>query len=179
MNVVYISGSPREKSNTDHLLNLALSITGGRFIKLADYPIAPCNACWACQRAGQCVIDDYFSRSIAPLLRESDAIVLGSPVFFNNVSAHLKIFMDRTFCLKGVLKNKIGGAVAVGRKYGLESAITAINAFFLKHEMIPANRGVCGIAYAAGEVKQDREAIGSAKLLAERIRELGEMLGRG
>ena len=105
----------------------------------------------------------------------NDAIVLGSPVFFNNVSAQMKVFIDRTWPLRGKLKNKIGGAVTVGRRYGLENALTAMNAFFLKHEMIPAGRGVCGIAYAAGEIEHDREAVESTERLAERIRELGRM----
>ena len=65
---------------------------------------------------------------ISPMLFESDVIVLGSPVYFNNVSAQMKAFMDRTWCIRGRLRNKIGGAIAVGRRYGIESAITAINA---------------------------------------------------
>ncbi|HAA81611.1 MAG: hypothetical protein XD65_1150 [Caldanaerobacter subterraneus] len=36
MNILYISGSPRKKSNTDILLKLTMSITGGEFIKLID-----------------------------------------------------------------------------------------------------------------------------------------------
>jgi len=62
--------------------------------------------------------------------------VLGSPVYFNNVSSILKAFIDRTWCLRGKLRNKIGAAIVVGRGYGMDSAITAINAFFLKHEII-------------------------------------------
>jgi multimeric flavodoxin WrbA len=172
MSILYVSGSPRASSNTDHLLRLALAKTGGRFLKLAEFEIAPCRECWACRSTGRCVIDDDFSRRIAPQLIESDAVVLGSPVFFNNVSAHMKIFIDRTWPLRGKLKNKIGGAVAVGRRYGLENALTAMQAFFLKHEMIPAGRGVCGMAYAAGEIEQDREAVDAAEQLSERIREL-------
>ncbi|MBN2085546.1 MAG: flavodoxin family protein [Anaerolineales bacterium] len=177
MDILYISGSPRKKSNTDFLLRTALSITGGRFLKLADYEIAPCRSCWVCLRTGQCAIKDALSGTIAPMLRASDAIVLGSPVYFNNVSAQLKTFMDRTWFLKGDLKNKIGGAMVVGRRYGSESALTAMQAFFLKHEMIPANRGVCGIAYQTGDIEQDLEAVESAKRLAGRIHELGKMLG--
>jgi multimeric flavodoxin WrbA len=179
MKIVYISGSPRKKSNTDYLLNLALSITGGQLLKLSDYGIAPCRSCWACQRTGQCAIDDSFRRIITPALLDSDAIVLGSPVYFNNVSGPLKTLMDRTFSIKGGLKNKIGGAIVAGRRYGLESALTAMQAFFLKHEMIPANSGVCGLAYNAGDIEQDQEAIESTKRLAKRIQELDGMLGRG
>jgi len=177
MKILYISGSPREKSNTDYLLKLALSITGGQFVKIIDYQVKPCNACWACQKLGKCTIDDAMSNVIIPLLLNCDGIVLGSPIYFNNVSAQLKAFMDRTWCIRGKLKNKIGGAIVVGRKYGAESAIMAINAFFLKHEMIPANRGVFGIGYSQEEVLQDIEAIEATKQLGKRIKEIGEILG--
>ncbi len=115
--------------------------------------------------------------AITPMLMGSDALVLGTPVYFNNVSAQLKAFMDRTWPLRGKLRNKIGGAVVVGRRYGLEGAVTAINAFFLKHEMIPANRGVYGIAFKQKEITQDREAIEAASNLGERILELGRIIG--
>jgi len=175
MNMVYISGSPRKNSNTDYLLKIALSVTGGQFIKLADYWIEPCKSCRTCQKLGRCVIDDDMNNIIIPTLLKADSIVIGSPVYFNNVSAQTKAFIDRTWCIRGQLRNKIGGAIVVGRRYGMESAIIAINAFFLKHEMIIANRGVCGIAFKEGEIKKDIEAINAAKKLGERIKELGKI----
>jgi multimeric flavodoxin WrbA len=84
----------------------------------------------------------------------------------------MKAFMDRTWCLRGTLRNKIGGAVVVGRRYGLETAVTAVNGFLLKHDMIVANRGVTGLAFEKGEVADDAEAIRSVKNLAQRIKEL-------
>ena len=173
MKALYISGSPRKTSNTDYLLKAMLAITGGQFVKLTNYRIEPCKSCWACQKLGSCTIDDDMNNVLMPMLFDIDAIVLGSPVYFNNVSAQLKAFMDRTWCIRGKLKNKIGGAVVVGRKYGAESAITAISAFFLKHEMISANRGVCGVAFNPEEIIQDLEAVEAANRLARRIIELG------
>jgi len=176
MKILYISGSPRKKSNTDYLLRLALSITGGKFIKLTDYKIESCKSCWACQKLGKCIINDDMSNILIPELLDSEVFVLGSPVYFNCVSAQLKAFIDRTWCIRGRLKNKIGGAIVVGRRYGSESAITTINAFFLKHEMIPANRGVYGIAFKQEEILQDQEAIESTKRLGERIKEFRQIL---
>ena len=176
MKILYISGSPRKKSNTDYLLRLALSTTGGKFIKLTDYRIESCKSCWACQKLGKCIINDDMSDILIPKLLDSEVLVLGSPVYFNCVSAQLKAFIDRTWCIRGRLKNKIGGAIVVGRRYGSESAITTINAFFLKHEMIPANRGVYGIAFKQEEILQDQEAIESTKRLGERIKEFRQIL---
>ena len=176
MNVVYISGSPRGNSNTDYIMRIASSVTGGQIVKLADYRIEPCKSCWACRKQDRCIIDDDMSNILIPMLLKCDAMVLGSPVYFNNVSAQLKAFIDRTWCIRGKLRNKVGGAIVVGRRYGIESAVTAINAFFLKHEMIPANRGVCGIAFGQGEIEEDEEAVESAGKLGARIEELGRIL---
>jgi multimeric flavodoxin WrbA len=172
MRVLCISGSPRVDGNTDYLLNELLATVDGQFIRLADYRIVHCTACWKCLETGRCVIADDMTEIIIPLLLESDAIILGSPVFFNNVTADMKAFMDRTWCLRGTLRNKIGGAVVVGRRYGLETAVTAVNGFLLKHDMIVANRGVTGLAFEKGEVADDAEAIRSVKNLAQRIKEL-------
>ena len=100
MDIVYISGSPRKGSNTDYLLKIALSVTGGQFIKLVDYQIEPCKSCRACQKLDRCVIDDDMNNIIIPTLLKADAIVIGSPVYFNNVSAQTKAFIDRTWCIR-------------------------------------------------------------------------------
>jgi len=178
-NIIYISGSPRKNSNTDILLKMALEITGGEFIKLSDFNVKPCDACWACQKLEKCIIDDDMTKNIIPLLLHSEGIVIGSPGFFNNISAQTKAFIDRTWCIKGSLKNKIGGAVVVGRKYGAESALTAIEAFFLKHEMLVANRWVFGIAFKEEEIFKDTEAIKAVKNLGKRIEDLSHLIKEG
>jgi len=177
MNVLCISGSPRKTSNTDYLLNRVLDCTGGELIKLTDYDVRPCTACWACVKTRSCCVDDDMTRIIVPKLLGADALVLGTPVYFNNVSAQLKTFIDRTWPLRGELCNKIGGTVVVGRRYGAEGAIAAIDAFFLKHEMIVADRGVSGIAFRAGEIREDAESLQATDRLAQRILALGETLG--
>lgn len=172
MNALYISGSPRKQSNTDYLLHLLQDQIGGEFIKLSDYDVKPCYSCWACRNNGACIIGDDMTSLLAPKLLAADALVLGSPVYFNNVTAQMKAFIDRTWCLRGQLGNKIGAAVVVGRRYGAESAITAIHALFLKHEMLIANRGVSGIAFRPGDIAQDAESITAIAELGQRVLQL-------
>ncbi|MGQ9823749.1 MAG: flavodoxin family protein [Desulfotomaculales bacterium] len=176
MNFLYLSGSPRPNSNSEYLLNIVRGITGGKLMKLTDYSIEPCRGCRDCRGKGECTISDEMQSLIIPELLQSDGFVLGTPVYFNNVSAQMKMFMDRTYCLIGLLKNKIGGAVAVGRRYGTEGAIAALQGFFLKHEMIPANRGVYGFAFGQGEIVSDEKALKSAEQLAQRLTELHKLL---
>ena len=177
MNIVYISGSPRQKSNTDYLLNCILNHTAGEFIKLADYTVEPCHSCWACLENGSCAIEDDMKTLVIPKVLNADAIVIGTPVYFNNVTAQLKSFIDRTWSIRGKLKDKIGAAVVVGRRYGAEGAIAAINAFFLKHDMIVANRGISGMAFKPGEIKSDLESMEAAEKLGARIVDLCRTLG--
>lgn len=175
-NIVYISGSPRRHSNTDILLKMALSLTGGEFIKLSEFDINPCNSCWGCQKTGFCTIKDDMTETLLPKILTSDGLVIGSPVYFNNVSSSTKAFIDRTWCIRGKLRNKIGGAIVVGRMVGAEGAITAINAFFTKHEMLIANRGVSGKAFEAEQIIEDGEAFNAVKNLANRIVELQSII---
>jgi multimeric flavodoxin WrbA len=96
--------------------------------------------------------------TLIPSLLNSNVIIIASPVYFNNVSGQVKVFMDRTWCIRGRLKDKMGGGIVVGRGYGLESALTAINAFMIKHEMILGHRGVSGTAYEKGEIMVDKKS---------------------
>ncbi len=175
MKIVYISGSPRKNSNTEYLLKKCSAILEGKLIKLSDYKVEFCNSCWACLKTKKCIINDDMTNVIIPKIIKADAIFLGSPVYFNNISAQLKTFIDRSWCIRRVLRNKIGASLVVGRKYGHQSAINAINSFFLKHEMIPANRGICGMAFESGKVKYDSEAIKSIEKLCDRILELQKL----
>jgi len=173
MNILYISGSPRKRSNTDYLLKTILEKTGGELLKLTDHSIEPCRSCWACLKVGSCAIDDDMSSAVIPSLLAADALVIGTPVYFNNVTAQLKSFIDRTWSIRGKLKDKIGAAVVVGRRYGAEGAIAAVHAFFLKHEMIVAGRGICGVGFRSDDVKHDAESLEAATKLASRILQLG------
>jgi len=151
------------------LLKQAKEITGGDFLQLSDYDIKYCGECWSCLRTDKCSLPDDMTNVLIPKLLEADAIILGTPVFFNNVSARLKNFIDRTWCIKRGLRDKIGGIIVVGRAYGHQGAIDAITSFYLKHEIIPANRGVSGFGYEYGDILQDPEAVKGTENLVKRI----------
>ena len=176
-NILIISGSPR-KGNTDYVCNIfkrEVERVGRevRIIKISDYNIKPCISCRNCIETGECMIKDDMEK-IFPLLINADAIVIVSPVYFNNVTAQLKAFMDRTWCMRGKLRDKVGGAIVVGRRYGHEMGINAIHSFMLKHEMILGMRGVVAIGYEEGDVKNDEEGLKDVKKLSKRVVELIE-----
>lgn len=100
MRILAISGSPRGKqSNTRRLIELVLdgAKSVGAETELADLSelhICYCTACNSCHVTGQCVIDD----DMGPLrdkMLGADGLVLGSPLYFDSVTAQLKTVIDR------------------------------------------------------------------------------------
>ena len=85
--ILYISGSPRKESNTDYLLRKSQKVTGGEFLKLIDYEVKPCDSCWICKNGNKCKIEDDMTEIILPKLKKSKGLVIGSPVYFNNVTS--------------------------------------------------------------------------------------------
>lgn len=122
MKILGISGSPRIK-NTDYMLRTVLDATGADYslVNLKDLKINSCLACKRCQESCKCVVEDGMNDLYQQILA-ADCIVLGSPVYFDNVSGVMKNFMDRClpFYLSGELKNKKVALVAVGNYRGGE-----------------------------------------------------------
>jgi multimeric flavodoxin WrbA len=100
MKILAIHGSPRTiRSNTRRLAGFVLEGAADagaetEMIDLAEYRIIPCTACEACSLNGICVNDDDLPALMARM-KEADAIVLGSPVYIDNISGQMKVFFDR------------------------------------------------------------------------------------
>ena len=102
-----------------------------------------------------CVIEDDV-REVESLILETDAILIGSPVYDMNVSGQLAMVLNRMrphyLVHPGGLRNKIGAALSVGgtRHGGQEMTNLAIINFFLMHEMLVT--GGLGGCYNGGKI---------------------------
>lgn len=100
MKAVVLFGSPRKDGNTMQLVSI-LSNTlkkGGynvRVLYLNDMNVRPCQGCLACLPDGACKINDDM-KDIRKYMMESDIIVFATPVYWFNVSAQLKLAIDRS-----------------------------------------------------------------------------------
>jgi len=63
-------------------------------INLYDFDIRHCRGCWRCSESGACVQEDDFAQ-IYSRVREANVVILGSPVYWGNVTAMMKVFFDR------------------------------------------------------------------------------------
>lgn len=100
MRVLGISGSTR-KGNTEAMVEKALE--GAKeagalteHVKLRELKIDPCCGEDECWHTEMCSSDKDELTEVFKKIREADALILGSPNYFNNVSWLFKIFIDRT-----------------------------------------------------------------------------------
>jgi len=111
LKILGIAGSPRKDGNTDLLLRQVMAgasnkQTQTKTIILRELSIAPCRHCDGCLKTGKCVQNDDM-QWLHTDLRETDRIILASPIFFMGVTAQTKTMIDRCqalWVIKYVLK---------------------------------------------------------------------------
>ena len=179
MKVLAIYGSPRKNGNTAKMLNAALSEfpEEAEIIKLylADLNFSGCCATRDCKKLGYCPVADDMQK-VYDLLLWAEIIIFGSPSQFSDVSVPIKKLMERTWWMKGALRNKIGGYVITGRRY-IESTINTLHAFMLRHRMILGGSGALGYTFTEmGGLENDPLAIRDAHLTGKRLVELYNLI---
>ena len=122
MKTVGIHGSPRRGGNTELLLKEFLRgcRDAGAEVEevfLRDLKITPCLEIYACQKDGQCPIQDDM-KPLYGKLSEADILAVASPIFFYAVSAHLKAMIDRCQALwaKKYLLNQPVSSPGTGKR---------------------------------------------------------------
>ncbi|MBS4025556.1 MAG: flavodoxin family protein [Clostridia bacterium] len=208
MRVIAINGSHRKGKNTAKMLQAVLeelAATGvdTELVELGDYNIKHCTSCNKCFLKSECSIqDDDMAKTLGHKLMAADGIILGSPVYWDNVSTLMKNFMDRTRWMhikKNMLAGKIGAAVAhAGARNGGQERCISIIEVFLKsqgllladsrdHNSMIINGGPAGTMFESydGEkatfkrsVEEDLLAIQSCRQLGKNMMELLERLKR-
>jgi len=141
--VLLINGSSHRARNTGIMIDIAEEVLKERNISykrfnLNEYTIDHCWCCYAV-RAQSC---DYPYRNkdddmhvFHEMLAKTKAVIIASPINWNNMSARLKTFLDRTTCMQnlyhlkkpGLTHGKIVGILVCGHEDG--GITTALNIF--------------------------------------------------
>jgi len=184
--ILLVMGSPRKDGNS---ATLAKQVAAGAEAAGAEIEsfylhgmnIQPCTACDACreERDKDCVIDDDMEILYAKL-RQADALVIASPIYWFTVSAQTKLFMDRWYALGGPGEEY---AAFAGKRIGIvltyadvdpfaSGAVNALRTFQDAFNYVGAQivGMVYGSASEAGEIGNNRD-------LMEKAYELGKQLG--
>jgi multimeric flavodoxin WrbA len=105
MKIIAINGSPRKNLNTHALLEKCLD--GAKengaeteLIHLSNISFKGCRSCFACQQKNVtipvCALQDDLE-AVLKKIYECDALVLGSPIYFGNVTGEMRSFLERLF----------------------------------------------------------------------------------
>lgn len=102
MKILVVTGSPRKQGNTEIMAEVfaAVAVTAGHQVtlrKLSGLAVHPCRACEYCfKHDGVCVQKDDMN-GLLQELEQADVLVLASPIYWFDVSAQLKCFVDRMY----------------------------------------------------------------------------------
>lgn len=182
MKVVAISGSPRKGGNTFILLSRVLAAIEAEdieteLIELAGKKAQGCTACLKCRELadGQCHGRNDAINECLTKIGEADGLVIGSPVYFGDVTPETKALIDRTGYVAGanpgLLRRKIGAGVVAERRAGAVHAMTSINNLFALREVIVPGSSYwnLGMGGAPGAVLEDAEGLATMDRLGRNM----------
>ncbi|NOX24575.1 MAG: flavodoxin family protein [Deltaproteobacteria bacterium] len=182
MKVVAISGSVRQGGNTAQLLSMVLDELHGsgvetELIELAGKQVPGCIACYKCfaNKDQRCVVENDAVNEVLVKMLAADAIILGSPTYFADVSANMKALIERCGMVSrangNMLKRKLGAGVVAVRRAGAYHVFSTLNSFFLIGEMIVVGSSYWNIGKGRekGEVQDDTEGIQTMRDLGKNM----------
>jgi multimeric flavodoxin WrbA len=172
MKIVGFNGSTRKEGNTSILIRKvfeALEAEGieARLVNLGPQSVNGCLACMKCfeNKDGHCVQKKDALNDWLDEMRAADGIILGSPVYFAQISGQIKCFLDRAGTVSrangNMFKRKVGAAVVAARRAGAVSAFHTLNAWFTIAEMVVVGSSYWNMGFGRekGEALQDGEGL--------------------
>ena len=182
MKAVAVNGSPRKGGNTEILLKnvLAPLAEAGwetELIQVGGKPIRGCLACYKCfeNKDLHCAQAKDVFNGIMDKLMAADAMILGSPTYFTDVSAELKALLDRAGLVAvandRAFMGKIGAAVVAVRRGGATHVFDTINHMFLMSGVLVPGSTYWNMGYGRnmGEVEGDAEGLANMRHLGRAI----------
>jgi multimeric flavodoxin WrbA len=182
MKIVAFCGSARKQGNT-YLLQKAVLATLAdagaetELVELAGNEIRGCMSCYVCflEKNGTCVLKKDIVNDCIGKMAAADAILLGSPAYFGDVTSEMKALIDRCGMVSQanghMFQRKIGAAVVAVRRSGAIHTLDTMNHFFLLSKMIivGSDSWNVGIGPEKGEVVDDEEGMKNMRLLGENM----------
>jgi multimeric flavodoxin WrbA len=182
MKVLGINCSPRKGGNTEILIKEVFKSLEENGIKtelfqLGGKKLNGCIACMKCRKAGdgRCHQKNEVINQCIKKMVKADAIIIGSPVYYADLTAQTKALIDVAgYAIRGAgnpLKRKVGAAVIAVRRAGAIHALDSINHFFLINEMIIPGSSYWNLAVGRekGDVLKDEEGMKTMKVLGENM----------
>ncbi|WP_270459877.1 flavodoxin family protein [Faecalitalea cylindroides] len=149
-------------------------------IQLPDVHIKPCRItqskdCLACMGKDNCVFKDDDFYEIFEKIKEADGLILGSPVYGVDISAEMKIFLDRLRLASignpDALRHKPGTAVCAVCRAGGMNTVNTMNNVMLFREMFLVGSTYWNMVYGKdiGDVLKDDEGMANMRNIGQNM----------
>jgi len=169
MKALAINGSPRPEGNTAGMLKTVLNVlkSGGvetELYQAGGKPVMGCKACNACATTkGQCITNDWVNEVYKKMIA-ADAIIIGSPTYFADLTPETKAVIDRCGYISrrdgNPLSRKIGAGVSAVRRSGEIHTLDSIQHFFLISDMIVPGSSYWNMSISGGLGDYEKDAEG-------------------
>jgi multimeric flavodoxin WrbA len=177
--ILAIVGSPRLNGNTNYLVDKALEEAARQGaetekIMLSQYKIAPCQGHPRCNEFEACLQKDD-GMAVLKKFCEADGLILASPVYYYDVTAQMKTFIDRNYFLyrhgiKG--KARAVGMIVVAGGAGIDDAVRTLKKLAMAATTNVAKERrflVTGYASAPGDVKNKASLVAEAAEMGRKM----------
>ena len=175
MKVLLLNGSPDVNGCINEGLKVMIEIFEKEnieceLIQIGRKPIAGCIGCGVCRKIGECFQKDI-ANEISQKLKEADAFVIGSPVYYASPNGTLLALLDRVFYQSCKLANKVGASIVSCRRGGATATFDALNKYFAISNMPIATSNYWNMIHGskAEDIYQDEEGIQTLRTLAKNI----------
>lgn len=175
MKVLMINGSPHEKGCTYTALKAVADVLVQEGIEseifhIGTKPVMGCLNCKACIKTGYCVYNSDRLNDCVDKLKNADALIVGSPVYYAGPNGALCAFLDRLFfCKSKYYAGKPAAAVVNCRRGGASAAFERLNKYFTISNMpvIPSQYWNSTHGFTPEEVLRDEEGMQTMRTLGK------------
>lgn len=129
MRILVLNGSPRRQGVVAQLLKAVAQGVGEEaqvdWVDVADLEMKFCLGCMKCRETKRCILPEDDAHRIGEKIRQADRLIVGTPVYWGNMTAQLKTVFDRNVpILMGEKPNGIPTPLHKGKKAVMVTACT-------------------------------------------------------
>lgn len=177
MKVLMLNGSPHEKGCT----YTALSEVAGELnqagieteiMHVGGGTVHGCMGCGACGKLGKCIYSDDKVNEAVEKMRQSDGLIVGSPVHYASAGGAITSFLDRFFYSgSSAAAHKPGAAVASARRAGTTATLDQLNKYFMITQMPVVSSQYWNMVHGQcpEDVKKDEEGMQIMRVLGRNM----------
>ena len=167
MKVLMLNGSPHEKGCT----YTALAEVAGELnqagieteiMHVGGGTVHGCMGCGACGKLGKCIYSDDKVNEAVEKMRQSDGLIVGSPVHYASAGGAITSFLDRFF---------YSGSSASARRAGTTATLDQLNKYFMITQMPVVSSQYWNMVHGQcpEDVKKDEEGMQIMRVLGRNM----------